>query len=252
MTFIAAVAPTHGGTLKIPFKINQWRWQPDSGSVVTACPPPAQDTNPANCLVTPNASGTMEVDAVVNGSPEVEAKYVSVLTCLLGDTLLDDARIRRLLRAALDSSFPNAAPHARRERKFMRLLQPDGTIIDTLYTVGPTDTPCSINFPAQLGGVPILAGHTHPFEPFSADTLPYDPAANPRSPCPQLAGKGRGPHQSAYGASSNDIAQMPQGYPQLVVEKDGSVWVYPSNFPVSGQPKAYPTSGLGVCSPLLP
>jgi hypothetical protein len=251
VTITASVAPTHGGALKMPFKINQWRWRPDSGAVVSVCAPPSQDVNPAYCTFAPGSSGTIEVDAIVNGTLQVRTKYVSVLPCLLGDTLLDDARIRRLLRAALDSSFPNAGPLDRRERKFMRLSKPDGSIIDTLYPVGPFDTPCSVLWPASLGGTPIMGGHSHPFEPLSpTDTLPYRPGAYPRSPCPQLDSAAAGPHGSKVGASLEDQKMMGHGYPQLVLEKNGQVWVYPPNYP-DANPVGYPIAGPGVCSPLM-
>lgn len=242
VTFTATVTPSSVGGLVTPFTITQWRWKPDSGTTSTPCSAPPANTNPATCTFAPTGSGTLELESVVNGSLQVKSKYISVLTCLVGDTLLDDARIRKALRTAMDSSFPNAPPLNRWERKGWRLLQPDGTVRDTLLPIGPNDSGCEVFWPASSGGTPIVAWHTHPFAPQN----PNDPLPPP-SHCPPLVGKPPVPHMAAPGPSPADSIAA-GGIPNIVVDKR-EVTIIPADHPTSPY-KRFPRTGPGVCDPL--
>lgn len=254
VTFTARVAPGSAGGRTMPFKVQSWRWVPDSGATTTSCAPPPADTNPATCRFAPLSSGTLHLDALVNGTQQTRYKYLSVVPCLTGDSLLDDSRLRRALRDALNGSNPNDPAASRRERGGKRLRAPDGSVRDTLYPVGPNDTPCSFNYPpaAPGEGTPLVAWHTHPFSPLDPnDPLPYDAGQAPPSSCPQLEYKRPPPpgkvYSAAPGPSPVDMT-VAGGIPNIVVDKD-NVWVVPADYPASPVRK-YPRSGAGGCDPL--
>lgn len=68
VAFTAAVTPSTVSGQSMPFKLISWNWQPDSGTAVSACAAPSVTPNPAVCNYTPPFSGTMHIEAFVNGS----------------------------------------------------------------------------------------------------------------------------------------------------------------------------------------
>jgi hypothetical protein len=189
---------------------------------------------PIDCAIPVPHSGTFVLTlSNVQGlvAPFTLKIHFSVVPCLapepqLGDSVINDASIRNLLRMALDSSPPTGNPTNRRERGAARLLYPDGTILDTLLPVKPTDSPCSFTFELQdlpPGVIPLLGAHAHPFMPGSStDSLPYDRNVIPHSICPQYANKEPPPvgrvYSAAPGPSPADWKAM-SGYIGLVVDK---------------------------------
>lgn len=126
----------------------------------------------------------------------------------------------------------------------MRFRRPDGSVADTLFSIGPTDTPCSVDFAARSPagvGVPIAAWHSHPFTPLD----PNDPLP---SNCPQVANSKPLPpgkvHVAAAGPSVPQDTQS--GMDHIVVEKNGSVWRVDPN----GATTPYPRNQPGQCDPL--
>ncbi len=229
--FKAEMTPAQLGGVAVPFKINSWIWVPDSGSSVIACLAPPQGTNPATCGYTPASSGSMHCNALVNGEEQTKTAHFSVLPCLTGDSLLDDARIRRALKAALDGSNPNGPPHQRVERFGGRFLRPDGTILDTVFQAPAGAGPCTTgNWPNTSGiGTPLVTWHTHPFRPrSSSDTLPRSTVVCPGNPNPYV------PRRLAPGPSTCDPAiggscdfTVNAGVPIIVVDKDNVYVVGP-------------------------
>jgi hypothetical protein len=84
VTVSASVAPKYVRDMGIPFLVQRWRWVPANFSGlptipnVPGCTPPADGTNPAVCTPTPATSGTLEIDAIVNGVPETARKNIGV------------------------------------------------------------------------------------------------------------------------------------------------------------------------------
>jgi hypothetical protein len=89
VTINGAVAPQWVKNMGIPFIVQRWRWvgagsAPDFNELApivnpTGCTiPQAEDTNPAVCTRTPATSGTLEIDAIVNGVPDTVRKNVGV------------------------------------------------------------------------------------------------------------------------------------------------------------------------------
>ena len=240
-TFTASVSPSSAS-----WGIGAWTWTPDSAS---------GGINPNNCTTAEKVckrsmalSGSMKVTAVVGTDTLTATTHVSVLPCLTGDSLLDDSRLRKQFSDALNGSNPNAPALSRVERGGVRWLLADGSILDSLLPIGPNDTPCSFNFPSGIGNVgqPLLTWHVHPFTPMDTlDPLPYDPNVTPHSPCPKLAyAKGR-LFKAASGPTIPDDVQS--GFPAIVVEKNGSVWVSDAQGHIK---TPYPRSGPGACDAL--
>lgn len=243
-TFTAAVSPSSAS-----WSVGAWAWTPDSAS--GGISPNNCTTAEKVCKRAMGLSGSMKVTAVVGTDTLTATTHVSVLPCLTGDPLLDDSRIRGKLNDALNGSNPNGAAVNRVERGGARILLPNGSVLDTLLPIGPNDTPCSFNFPSNIGslGVPVVFWHTHPFKPGSAtDPLPYDTTLTPPSPCPNLVKMGppKPGHVYAGQLGPSIPEDVQSGYPMIVVEKDGSVWMaYPNATPVQ-----YPRSGPLSCDAL--
>jgi murein DD-endopeptidase MepM/ murein hydrolase activator NlpD len=81
----ATVAPQWVRDTRIPFSVQRWRWVPakylglSTIPNVPGCTPPEEDTNPAVCSPTPATSGTLEIDAIVNGVPQTVRKNIGVV-----------------------------------------------------------------------------------------------------------------------------------------------------------------------------
>ncbi|MBV6505390.1 MAG: hypothetical protein ILNGONEN_00949 [Syntrophorhabdaceae bacterium] len=219
-TFTASVAPTGP-----PWSISSWRWQPDSGSLGQGIGGGGCGWNKNPCTKPITRSGTMTVLVSIDGVPDSASVRVNCLPCVTGDSLLDDARLRRLLSSVLAASNPNAAPDQRKERIGVRLRRPDGSIVDSLLPPLPGASPCrswgvgqwdpgSLN---SVGTIVVFI-HSHPFKPgpVTTDTLPNS-CRNPSLPAnlPQAAAPGPSPAD----------AGMPG--PQLIIDKD-NVYYLPS------------------------
>lgn len=244
VTFTASVTPSSAG-----WGIGAWTWTPDSAS---------GGINPNNCTTAEKVckrsmtlSGSMKVTAIVGTDTLTATTHVSVLPCLTGDSLLDDSRIRGKLNDALNGSNPNGPALNRVERGGARLLLPNGSILDTLLPIGVTDTPCTVTWPtgslSSIGTILVL-WHSHPFTPNDpTDGPPYDSTIVPHSPCPQLDTASPPPFGKVYVAGAGpSVPDLSTGYPMIVAEKNGSVWMaYPGASPIS-----YPRSGAGSCDAL--
>jgi hypothetical protein len=245
VAFTATVTPSPA----IPWNLSSWTWTPDSGTggINNYC---VWNENP--CTRTISKSGWMKGTTVIGEYTLTDSAHVSVVPCLTGDSLLDDSQIRRALNSALNGSNLNGSAWDRRERGGARVQRPDGRTFDTLFTIGPTDTPCSFDFAARnLGslGVIIVAWHTHPFTANDgSDPLPYDASRSPPSTCPQLMNRKPPPLGQVYAAGPGPTVpgDTQSGIPGIVVEKNGSVWVVDAN----GSYIEYPRNRPGVCDPL--
>jgi hypothetical protein len=212
-TFTASVAPSGP-----PWSIGSWRWQPDSGAVGQGIGGGGCGWLENPCTKPITRSGTMTVFVSIDGVADSASARVNCLPCITGDSLLDDARIRRLLSRVLAGSNPNAAPDQRVERVGVRLRRPDGSIVDSLLPALPGASPCRSWGvgqwdPGSLNGAGTILVfiHSHPFKPGPAttDTLP--------STCRNPALPSNLPQGAAPGPSPAD-AGMPG--PQLVIDKD--------------------------------
>ncbi len=246
VTFTATVTPT----LAVAWNLSgPWTWRPDSGTGGISADCQWFD-NP--CTRTVSKSGTMTAVTTIGEYTLTASVHVSVVPCLTGDSLLDDSRIRRALNNALNATNLTGPAWDRRERGGGRVQRWDGTTFDTLFAVDPTDGPCDVNFAARnLGsiGYLIMSWHTHPFTPLDPnDPLPYDASQSPPTNCLPLVGKKPPPLGKVYSAGPGPSipGDIQSGYPAIVVEKNGSVWVINEN----GVYFEYPRSGQGVCDPL--
>jgi len=82
VTVTGTVSPAWVKGQKIPFIVERWRWVPHEGTAVVnppGCSPPAEDTNPALCTFSPQASGRLEIDAIVNGVTKTLTKNIGVV-----------------------------------------------------------------------------------------------------------------------------------------------------------------------------
>jgi len=217
-----------------------WAWRADSGTggISAVC-----NWWETSCTRTCSKSGWMKATAMIGAFQLADSVHVSVLPCLTGDSLLDDSRIRRALIDALNGASPNGPAANRRERGGMRFRRPDGSIADTLFGIGPTDTPCSFDFAARSlagVGVPIAAWHSHPFTPLD----PNDPLP---SNCPQVANSKLLPGQVVLALPGPSVPNDTQsGMDHIVVEKNGAVW----RVDPSGASTPYPRNQPGQCDPL--
>lgn len=186
----------------------------------------------------------MKATTTIGAYALADSAHVSVVPCLTGDSLLDDSQIRKALNDVKCATTVTGPALNRRERGGGRFRRPDGSIVDTLFSIGPTDTPCSFDFSTRnLGfGVPIVIWHTHPFTPLD----PSDPL--PLSNCPTLANKKPLLPGQVYVAKPGPSIpyDVQSGYDHIVVEKNGSVWRVDRN----GSITEYPRNKPGQCDPL--
>jgi hypothetical protein len=160
VTFTASATPAAVNADWRLFTIQSWQWTPDSGSQTVSC------GTSKTCNFTPLTSGTMKVTAIVNGTEQTEERYVSVLPCLTGDTVLDDARIRRELEKAWNGSNATGPQSGKVERFGGRFGS-----TDTTFAPLPGSSACRGWDPAQwqvgtpIGalGYPGVMWHTHPW-----------------------------------------------------------------------------------------
>ena len=256
VTFTASISPS-GPT----WNINSWSWLPDSGSagqgISSGC---GWNNNPCTRQLT--RSGTMWVFATVDGMADTAAVHASCLPCQTGDSILDDGRIRRKLKEAIDASNANDTGPNRREVFGMRVRLPDGRVVDTNFTNLPGATPCRAWDPAQWDptsvGVPLLIWHTHPFTPAvktptgnsapASELLPVGPTG-----CASRTGMGAFPGPSCItDAVTGDCGgDVNMEWPQIVVDKSNVYWIdtpaSPTLSPNAVTWQTFPRTGAGQC-----
>lgn len=162
VTFTAAVSPTQVGGRNVPFSVQSWTWVADTGSGSG----PACGTNNI-CSFSPSSSGTMRVDAIVNGVTRNKSVHIRVLCKSTDDKLLDSLPILDAMAAAMTASGDPNLPGgqgARREHQFS--VQCD--TLNECSSPPPVDlgNPCG-GVPPRVDTVPGIKvdGHTHPFNP---------------------------------------------------------------------------------------
>jgi hypothetical protein len=110
VVFTASANPVTYAGLTVPMTVQQWRWVPDSGATSTPC------GQAKNCSFVPPASGTMYVDAEVNGVTQTKSVHVLVDSCITGDSLLDTKKLRDALKNNWNNTPKTGAPEDRMER----------------------------------------------------------------------------------------------------------------------------------------
>lgn len=163
VTFKARRTPATFGPHLIPFSVQSWAWEPDSGAA--SGPACSSDTT---CVFTPSVSGTMTLTAIVNGTLQSSSVHIRVHCATTGDPLLDSLPILDGLKAAEAlSGDPNAANQSSRREHFSRFrCDAHGQCTSSVTSLA---TPCGAT-PSQpppwLGDEDIVgSGHTHPFFP---------------------------------------------------------------------------------------
>jgi hypothetical protein len=163
--------------------------------------------------------------------------HVSVVPCLTNDSILDDSRIRSKLSAAWNNSNVNSPADQRREQFGMRVILPNGRMVDTNFTNLPGATPCrsfdpTLFNPASIGQI-LLTWHTHPFQPASRrpnNTWGQDNPAEllPNAACPE-AQMQPGVSYAAFPGPSwkpdSGTGDLNSIWPQVIVDKTNSYWV---------------------------
>ena len=244
VTFTASVTPDSIEGIAVPFKVAEWRWQPDAGGAGTLLP---QCANQKTCNYAPSVSGTMRAIGFANGAADEATAHVTVFPCLTGDSLLDDPLLRSALRTSWllsDANNPDAT--ARMERSgVINCDTATGACGAVLFEPGPEDNWCQndITDPhkvASLGPGTIVIWHTHPFTP--SDTTDIIPAS---ALCPGISGSlpaKPGPSRGDYLGNAGRI--------HVVVDGDG-VWVIPGlPVPKPGDTYDRPRNGSGACDAL--
>ncbi|HET9065016.1 MAG TPA: hypothetical protein VFN22_04250 [Gemmatimonadales bacterium] len=146
----------------VPMRVVSWSFQPDGSSSATIC------TTDTLCVNAPSGSGTLTVQAYVNGDLKTKSQYITVLSCLTGDSLLDDPNIRRALKAAWDGSNASGPQSGRVERVGGR-FGGSPFPIDTTFDALAGANACRGWGPGQWTwnspglGPPEVVWHTHPW-----------------------------------------------------------------------------------------
>jgi hypothetical protein len=146
----------------------------------------------------------------------------TVDSCFTTDELLNQRAMRDMLRAAWDSANAMDIPSNRRELKVWLFEDSTGALVYGLYRDPTRDTPCaSFGSPHSLPGVPVAAGHPHPFAP--GDTLPANCYAAPLRP-----GQFRLYDTRKYGGASDSdlVAFRNDSLPGYVIDED-TIYAYP-------------------------
>jgi hypothetical protein len=202
VTVTASVTPAFVDNIPVPWQVTQWRWVTAAGST------PKCGTAKV-CAFQPQVSGTMFVDAIVNGAPQTTAVALYVFPCKTDTAVFDSPSARRGLRDALDSSDANAPnPTDRDERMGHIKCDENGECNPELFPQGPNDNWCY----TETNGKPILPGdtvyHSHPFDPDDqSDLIPPSPL------CPHISGNGY-----AFPGPSDSDYQGASGHPFYVVD----------------------------------
>jgi hypothetical protein len=171
VTFLASVTPDSVDHIAVPLSIQAWRWVPDSVSNGPSC------SLTKVCSFSPSASGTMFVDAVVNGTLQTKSVYVQVIACPQPDSLLNDRATRDALLAAWNGSNPTAEPATQRVERDARLDCIGGVCQWILEPVGSGDNWCHSTIESNENTKATI--HTHPFKEGSPlDPLPWPLPAN--------------------------------------------------------------------------
>lgn len=161
-----------------------WTWVADSGTSASV----AGCAGNRSCITqNPTVSGTMTADAIVNGVAKQVSKRVNVLACVTGDSLLDDARVRKQLKLAWDASAADGPQSGRIEIFGGSFAGPPR--VDTTWVGGlpganacrayvPGSGPGQWNPPEGTLGPLQFWWHTHPW-------YPDDTSRESASICPQ-------------------------------------------------------------------
>jgi len=227
VTFRARRTPSTFGSHVVPLAVQNWTWEPDSGSGVG--PSCGTDTT---CVFAPVASGTMTVTALVNGTIQSQSVHIRVLCAATGRPDLDSLPLLDAMSAAFDSAW-NADPTLRRERGWSVDCL-DGMCVPMVHPVPPGTTPCTTLWPSgsSTGATRVGDGHVHPFVPgeLSTDTLPNSCRDPDKQYPPGI------PIQSAAGPSRHDrrTAREMQltGWNHCIIEPN-RIHCFPMNNPDS-------------------
>lgn len=175
VTFTAKAVPDRVGALSVPFQVLGWRWEPELGSGGAVC------GTTATCTYSPTSSGTMYVDAIVNGANRTRSVHIRVICQPTGDPLLDSLPILDAMKEAeAASGDPNTPGNqtSRREHSFTVQCDASGECTHTVTDLG---TPCG-GIPPRVDTIPGIRaeGHIHPF--FPAVPNPNGPGWDLRNP----------------------------------------------------------------------
>ncbi len=233
VTATANPNPRQLAGIDVPFRVTSWHYQPTGGSNGAVC---ATDTL---CVISPTSSGTLTVEAYVNGDLKTQHQAI-VVRCKTNDTLLDDLSIRKNLRDAWNAANTGASPSGRKEIGGGRFPN-GGAQFDTTFVAGlPGATPCRLydetvwNFgsgPPSGWGLPILTWHVHPFWPKDWIPLTNCPERNRTDSIP-MAGN----------PSPGDYTAMNATPPVPFIVVDGAN-IYVVRWISFGTPKVYPVVG---------
>ena len=213
----AKATPSSAQGFTVPFTVQDWQWTPDGGSAGPVC------GSLAICNFSPNASGTIQVNAIVNGVPQSKSTHIRVLCNPTGDSLLDSLPILDALKTDMDSGgFPNSSILNRRERK-SGIYCDAGACIPVLYPPEPGDTPCETTFPADSSSTLMGQTHGHPFHPYNYwhtttfDTIPD--ICKPPNEKKKRKAAGYGPSDADYNHAGGT------GIPQWIMDADSIYFI---------------------------
>lgn len=212
-----------------------WTWVADSGTSASVAGCAGSRTCPTQ---NPTVSGTMTADAIVNGVAKQVTKRVNVLACVTGDSLLDDARVRRGLKKMWDASGATGPESGRMERLGGLFDSGRGVLVDSLLPVLTGANACraygpNVSVPWPYTG-PRVWWHPHPFKP--GDWLPDPPLCDTGKP---LAPGTR--RRLGTGPSKGDLDGQ-GGIPMIIVDAE--------NVYVTDPTGEYTTHPRSSCDPL--
>jgi hypothetical protein len=148
--------------------VQSWVWAPDSGASQSI---PANCVGQKTCEFFPARSGTMTVNAIVNGVLHQSSKHIDVgKPCPpSGDALLDQKRVHDALEQLLKDSGPERSLDTARREKVMYVYQDGDSLVIERGTdpeiVGLANCRSTIN-PNESGSRKLLGVfHSHPYKP---------------------------------------------------------------------------------------
>ena len=207
VTFTINITPTSAGGIGIPYSVpspSSWVY---SGSTPNTC------GSGTTCLIQVNTSGTMTVEAIVNGTTTPVSAHVTV-HCPTGDSLLDNHPVTEGgLDAAWISGNGNNADLSKRQEEG-GTEYPTGMQfgLDTSLFHSSGDTPCTSV--EHVEGPGSIYFHTHVIQP--GEQFPLN--------CPSgFTGKALPGPSRTY-----DIPNLPSGGTGVIIDSL-SVYIYGSS-----------------------
>lgn len=190
VTFTPAIPAWDGGVSG-----SSWTWTPDAGTAqVAAC----SGTSPCTKSMTESGTMTLTVSfyahAAVPKLTRHASVHVTVVDCPTGDSTLDDAHFRQVLKFVIDSSGATTLPYGQRHELAGGYYMDPSNDTTTFLPYTAPSTPCTFQVPNPYPAAPPIPWlraipHAHPtdtVEVVPPHTCPLAPAGGETRPGPSF------------------------------------------------------------------